>query len=117
MLIQARSANARAVIVVEVRASLATIRLVGIDGRERDRRSATVTRGDLAPVAKIVDEMLAPTIVKHEAWYRSRWAGVAGAALLTAAIVIPVTAVIAADTGATSATVTPTFSMGKGFTF
>ena len=117
VLIQARSANARAVIVVEVRASLATIRLVGVDGRERDRRSATVTRGDLAPVAAIVDEMLAPVIVKHEPWYRSRWAWVAGAVLVTAAIAIPVTAVIVNNGGATNATVTPTGPAGKGFTF
>jgi hypothetical protein len=115
VLIQARSANARAVIVVEVRASLATIRLVGIDGRERDRRSVTVTRGDLTPVAAIVDEMLAPVIVKHEAWYRSRWAWVTGVAILTAAIVIPATVLIAGQAGATSATVTPTFP--KGVTF
>ncbi|HEX7699821.1 MAG TPA: hypothetical protein VF403_03840, partial [Kofleriaceae bacterium] len=99
---------------VEVRASLATIRLVGIDGRERDRRSATVTRGDLTPVAAIVDEMLAPVIVKHEAWYRSRWVWIGGAVLATAAIVIPATLLIAGQAGATSATVTPT---GKGFTF
>ena len=114
VLVQARSANAHAVIVVEVRGKLATIRLIGIDGRERDRRSATVERGDLAPVAAIVDTMLAPTIVHHEAWYRSRWAWVTGAVIVTAAIVIPVTAAIAGDTGATRATVIPT---GKGFTF
>lgn len=108
ILVQARSANARAVVVVEVRGQLATIRLVGIDGRERDRRSASVSRGDLAPVASIVDEMLAPAIVKHEAWYRSRWAWVAGAVIVTAAIVIPVTAVIAGDTGPATATLKPT---------
>jgi hypothetical protein len=34
--------------------------------------------------------------------------------ILTAAIVIPITAAIAGNTGATTATVTPT---GKGFTF
>jgi len=108
ILVQARSANAHAVVVIEVRGQLATIRLVGIDGRERDRRSASVNRGDLAPIAKIVDEMLAPPIVKHEVWYRSRWAWVAGAVIITAAIVIPVTAVIAGDTGPTTATVKPT---------
>jgi hypothetical protein len=116
VLIQARAANAHAVIVVEVRADLATVRLIGIDGHERERRSATVTRGDLAPVAAIVDAMLAPPVVVHEPWYRSKWAWVAGAVIVTAAIVIPLTAVIAGDTGATSATVTPTFP-GKGFTF
>ncbi len=115
VLVQARSANAQAVIVVEVRGPLATIRLVGIDGRERERRSATVTRGDLTPVAAIVDAMLAPRLVKHEVWYRSRWAWAAGAAILTAAIVIPVTAVIAGDTGATSASVRPVLPSGVTF--
>jgi len=114
VLVQARSANAHAVIVVEVHGKLATIRLVGVDGRERERRSATVDRGDLAPVAAIVDGMLAPPIVHHEVWYRSRWAWVAGAAIVTAAIVIPITAAIAEDTGATRATIVPT---GKGFSF
>jgi hypothetical protein len=114
VLVQARSVDARAVIVVEVHGKLATIRLVGVDGRERERRSASVERGDLAPIAAIVDAMLAPTIVRHEAWYRSRWAWVTGAVIVTAAIVIPITAVIAGDTGATRATIVPT---GKGFTF
>jgi hypothetical protein len=115
VLVQARTANARAVIVVEVRGKLATIRLVGIDGRERERRSATVERGDLAPVAAIVDAMLAPEVVHHEAWYRSRWAWVAGAVIVTAAIVIPVTAAIAGDTGATSGRVVPMFPPGVTF--
>ena len=114
ILVQARSVNARAVIVVEVHGKLATIRLVGVDGRERERRSASVDRGDLAPVAAIVDAMLAPTIVHHEVWYRSRWVWVTGAVIVTAAIVIPITAAIAGDTGATRATIVPT---GKGFTF
>lgn len=106
-LVQARSANAHAVVIVEVRNQLATIRLLGVDGRERDRRSVSVDRGDLAPVAKVVDGMVAPVFVPHEPWYRSRWAWVAGAVIVTAAIVIPVTAAIAGDTGTTSATLKP----------
>lgn len=115
ILIQARSANARAVIVVEVRGDLATVRLVGIDGRERDRRSAAVPHGDLAPVATIVDAMLAPPALVHEPWYRSRWAWVSGAVLVTAAVAIPITAAIAGNIGATDATVRPT--LPKGITF
>ncbi len=103
-LIQARAVSAKAVIVVELHESLATVRLLGADGRERERRTTTVIRGELAPVAAIVDSMLAPIIASHP-WYRSRWAWIAGAAIVTAAIVIPITAVIASDTGATSATV------------
>jgi len=115
VLIQARAANARAVIVVEVRGALAMVRLVGIDGRERDRRSASVAHGDLAAVATIVDGMLAPPTIAREPWYRSRWAWVTGAVVVTAAIAIPLTAAIAGNTGATDATVRPTLPKGLAF--
>ena len=50
VLIQARTAAPRAFVAVEVRSGVGTVRLVGIDGRERDRRSVAVT-GDLTPLA------------------------------------------------------------------
>ena len=83
------------------------MRVLGIDGRERERRTVTVTRGDLAPLGRVLDELLAPPVVSHTVWYRSRWAWAVGAALATAAIVVPVTAAIAGDTGATTWTVRP----------
>lgn len=113
ILIQARAAAARAVITVELHDTIATIRLLSADGLERDRRTTAITRGELAPVARIVDELLAPAIVAHP-WYRSKWAWVAGAVVVTAAIVIPITAAIASDTGATTATAKPS---GGGFQF
>jgi hypothetical protein len=107
LLVQGRTAGARAIAVVEVHGKIATVRVLGIDGRERERRTVTVTRGDLAPVARVLDDLLAPPVVSHTVWYRSRWAWAVGAAIATAAIVVPVTAVIAGDTGATSWTVRP----------
>ncbi|MFT3696518.1 MAG: hypothetical protein QM831_25480 [Kofleriaceae bacterium] len=113
VLVQARAVSAKAVITVELHDQIATIRLIAADGRERDRRTATIARGDLSPVARIVDDMLAPVTVARP-WYQSKWTWIAGAVIVTAAIVIPITAAIASDTGATNATARPT---GPGFQF
>jgi hypothetical protein len=95
LLVQARVAGARAMIVAEVHGQLATARLVGLDGRERDRRTVAIT-GDLAPLAAAVADLLVPkTVVTH--WYRSRWAWAAGAAIAAAAIFVPLTAAIASE--------------------
>jgi hypothetical protein len=102
VLIQARTASARAVVVVEVHGAVGTARLVGLDGRERDRR--TVTLGsDLGPLADAVGELLAPPPEHH--WYQSRWAWVAGGAAAAALILVPITAVIAGSGGNTAANV------------
>ena len=101
LLVQARVSNAHAILVVEVRGQVATVRLLGIDGRERQRRTVTVDP-NLAAVAAVVDELLAPPVVATRAWYKSRWAWALGAAVLTAAIVVPITAAIAGDSGATT---------------
>jgi len=110
LLVQARVAGARALVAVEVGDGLAVVRLIGADGRERDRRSVAV-HGDLGPVAPIVDAMLEPRLAAQH-WYRSRWTWAAAAALITAAIAVPITAAIAGTGGATSWTLRP-----KGFTF
>ncbi len=99
MLIQARTAGARAFVVVELTGELGVVRLVSADGRERDRRTVTV-RGDLAPMAEAVRVMLAPAPTEH--WYESRWVWAAGAALIAAAILVPVTAAAASDTTQTT---------------
>ncbi len=102
VLIQARTASARAVVVVEVHGAVGTARLVGLDGRERDRR--TVTLGsDLGPLADAVGDLLAPPPEHH--WYQSRWAWVAGGAAAAALILVPVTAAIAGSGGNTAANV------------
>lgn len=105
LVVQARTAGARALVMIEVHGRVAALRVLGADGKERERRTVTVTNGDLAPVAPVLDMLLAPPVVAHTSWYRTRWAWAIGAAIVTAAIVVPLTAAIAGDTGATDWTV------------
>lgn len=106
LLVQARAAGVQAIVAVEVHGSLGTVRTIAIDGRERARRAVALRAGDLGPVAVVVDEMLAPQADAHRTpWYTSRWAWAVGAAVVTAAIVVPITAAIAGDSGAASWTV------------
>lgn len=101
LLVQARVSGARAMIVAEVHGQLATARLVGIDGRERDRRTVAVP-GDLTPLARVVEDLLTPPILVKSHWYQSKWAWAGGAALVAAAVLVPITAIVARDTGATT---------------
>jgi hypothetical protein len=102
LVVQARVAAARAFVIVEVRGAVGTARLLGVDGRERDRRSVAIT-GDLAPLAAAVRSLLRPARPPAVAWYRARWVWAAGAAALAAAIAIPVTAALAGDSSSTTA--------------
>ncbi len=93
VVIQGRTAGARGMIVVEVRGTLAVARLLGLDGRERDRRSVTIAVGSprsLEPLAAAVRDLLQPRPSRAR-WYRSRWAWAAGGALVAAAIFVPLT--------------------------
>jgi hypothetical protein len=109
LLVQARTASARAVVVVEVHGAVGTARLVGLDGRERDRR--TVTLGsDLGPLADAVADLLAPPPEHH--WYQSRWAWVAGGAAAAALVLVPITAAIASSNGNPNATALPKWPAG-----
>jgi len=97
ILVQARVASARSVVVVEVHGNVGTARLVGLDGRERDRRTVTMAPGgDLGALADAVGDLLAPPPSRH--WYESKWAWVAGGAAAAAIILVPVTAAIAGST-------------------
>lgn len=107
VLIQARTAGARAFVAVEIRSGVGTARLIGVDGRERDRRSVAVA-GDLTPLAGAVHGLLAPVPKTH--WYRSRWAWAAGAAVVAAAILIPVTAEVTQNTTPSTWTVKPVYT-------
>lgn len=99
LLVQARTAGTRGVVVVEVHGAVGTARLVGLDGRERDRR--TVTLGaDLAPLADAVGDLLAPPPPHH--WYQSKWTWAAGGVAAAAVILVPLTAVIAGSSGKTT---------------
>ena len=104
LLVQARVAGARALVVAEVHGQIATARLVGLDGRERDRRTIAIVGADLRPLAAAVGELLTPKAVAHH-WYQSRWAWAAGAAALAAAVLVPITAAIASQAPATTMTV------------
>jgi hypothetical protein len=106
VLIQARTVGARAFVAVEIRSGVGTARLVGVDGRERDRRSVAVA-GDLTALAAAVSDLLAPAPASH--WYESRWAWAAGAAALAAAVLIPVTAAATHNTTPSTWTVKPDY--------
>jgi hypothetical protein len=104
LLVQARVAGARALVVAEVHGKVATARFVGLDGRERDRRTVAVDR-DLQPLAAAVDDLLTPAARPH--WYESKWAWAGGAAALAAIILVPITAAIAGQTSPTTFTTRP----------
>jgi hypothetical protein len=102
LLIQARTAGASAVLVVEVRGDVASARVLGADGRERDRRTVVVRTG-LGPLIEVVREMLKPPIKPR--WYKSRWVWAGGAALIAAGLAIPLTIAATRDNTPTSGTV------------
>ena len=101
LLVQARSAGARAMIVAEAHGGTGVARLIGADGHERDRRTVVLAAGDLGPLAHAVSELLVPPVVVEHHWYKSRWAWAAGAAALAAAILVPTTAVLARGSSST----------------
>jgi hypothetical protein len=109
LLVQARTSGARAFVVAEVRGNVATARLVGLDGRERDRKTVTIGT-DLSPLADAVTGLLTPP--PETRWYRSKWLWAAGGATVAAAILIPLTAFFARDSGPTNVNVMPELPEG-----
>ncbi len=106
VLIQARTTGAQAFVVAEVAGNIGTARLIGVDGRERDRRTVTIGRsGDLSGFGAAVRDLLSPAPKAH--WYKSRWAWAVGAAVVAAAIVVPITAIFVGDNTATTWTAAP----------
>ncbi len=98
-LVQARAGGASGLVLAEVRGRLATVRRLGLDGRERDRRTVAIAGSApdaLAPLAEAVRDLLRPA--PRPKWYRSRWVWAAGAAGLATAIVLPIALVLANDT-------------------
>jgi hypothetical protein len=102
LMIQARTAGATALIAAEVRGDVATARLIGLDGRERDRRTVAVT-SSLDPLADAVRDLLRPPL--RARWYQSKWVWAAGAAIVVAAIAIPLTAAAVSEPAPTGATI------------
>jgi len=90
---------------IEVRSGVATARLVGIDGRERDRKTVNVDRGDLTPVGDALLALLTPPPPKH--WYKSKWTYAGAGAIAAALIAIPVTLVLTSDNTPTHASSMP----------
>jgi hypothetical protein len=109
LLVQARTAGTRAVIVVEAHGNIGTARLVGLDGRERDRRTVTLT-SDLAPLADAVGDLLAPPPEHH--WYQSKWTWAAGGVAAAAIILVPLTAAIAGSSSASTFSAKPSWPTG-----
>jgi hypothetical protein len=106
LLIQARTVGAKAFVTVEIRGGVGTARLVGVDGRERDRRTVAIA-GDLAPLARAVDALLTPPAKAH--WYQSRWTWAAAAAVIATAIAIPITAAATRSTSPSTWTLKPDY--------
>jgi len=102
LLIQARTAGASALVAAEVRGEVATARLIGLDGRERDRRTVAL-RGGLEPLADAVRELLRPPAKAR--WYQSKWTWAGAAAVIAAAIAIPLTAAVIRDPAPTGASI------------
>ncbi|HEV7555135.1 MAG TPA: hypothetical protein VGO00_06775 [Kofleriaceae bacterium] len=100
ILVQARAAGWRSWIVAEVHGGTATARLVGLDGRERDRRTVAIS-GDLAPLADAVRSLLHPRETPRP-WYRRSWVIATGAAAIVAAIAIPLTIALVHDNRAST---------------
>ncbi len=97
-LVQARAGGASGLVLAEVRGRIATLRRIGLDGRERDRRTVAVAGpapGALAPVAEALRDVLRPA--PRTKWYRSRWVWAAGAAGLATAIVLPLALALSDD--------------------
>jgi hypothetical protein len=90
--IQGRSAGARAIVAVALRGDVAIVRRLGVDGREQDRASVTITGDrDAATVADTVTRLLAPpTGGATRRWYRSGWVWAAAGAVIASAILIPI---------------------------
>ena len=64
--------------------------------------------GDLTPLAAAVRELLSPVPRPH--WSDNRWAWAAGAAIVAAAILVPLTAVAAQRNGPSTWTAKPVYT-------
>lgn len=89
LMIQARAASARAIVVVTVQADIAVARRIGSDGRHEDRASAATRDPDVA--ARMLSRLLVPpTPDPAPRWYHSRWTWAVLGAVVASAILIPI---------------------------
>lgn len=109
LLIQARTAAARAILAVTIVGRTAVVRRIGVDGKEQDRVSVALRGaplGDARAVALAAGRLLAPPPPADRGpWYRSRWVWAAAGAVAASAILIPLAA--RGDGSAPSVTVRP----------
>ncbi len=92
LLVQARVASARALVIVFVQGRTALVRKLGIDGKERDRQTLALSGAgsDRSELAAALGRMLeAPRPGPREPWYQSRWVWGAAGVAIAGAILIP----------------------------
>jgi hypothetical protein len=109
LLIQARTAGAQAFVVVAIAGGVATLRVIGVDGRERSRRTIAVERG-VTPLADELAALLAPP--PRRPWYQERWALATGGGLAAALLLVPLTILLTRDSGPASVVVRPQVPAG-----
>lgn len=91
LVIQARAASARAIVIVTVQGHAAVARRIGSDGKPQDR--ASVSTRDPDAVARMLSRLLvSPTPASASPWYRSRWTWAAAGVVVASAILIPIAA-------------------------
>jgi hypothetical protein len=109
LLIQARTAAARAIVAVTVMGRTGVVRRIGVDGKEQDRVSLALpgpAGRDARALALAVGKLLAPPPpAEKPAWYRSRWVWAAAGAAAASAILIPLA--VRGDGSAPSVSVRP----------
>jgi hypothetical protein len=105
LVIQGRSAGARAVVAVTIRGEIALVRRLGIDGREQDRASVATGGADAADrIGDAVTRLVAARVAtpSRRRWYHSGWVWAAAGALVASAILVPIAL---SDRGGTAAVV------------
>jgi hypothetical protein len=110
--IQARTANATAIVAISVTGTppVALMRRIGGDGKVRDRASITLSGAHVADdAAAALDRLLAPpeVAVVQTHWYQRKWVWAAAGAAAVAAVLIPVIVFDVDDPGATRVVLQP----------
>jgi hypothetical protein len=91
LLIQARSASARAIVAVTFQGGTALVRRLAITGKEQDRISVALHGArDGREIAAAVGKLLQPVpVAAPTPWYRSRWLWGAAGAAIAGGVLVP----------------------------
>lgn len=89
LLVQARTASARALVAVTVRGPSTLLRRIGVDGKEQDR--ITLATAEPREIATAASRLLAPPERERprDPWYRNRWVWAGAGAVIAGAILVP----------------------------